>query len=66
MIITNDDMKLVMTFCDGVSWHVHGVTVDKHEVYQDNWFQTEISIIHCADYWNESHTAGSYLTFMCS
>lgn len=51
----NDDMKVVMSFCDGVSWHVQGVTVDKHEIYQDNWFQSEISNSHCANYRNESH-----------
>ena len=55
MIMRNDDMKVVMSFCDGVSWHVQGVTVDKHEIYQDNWFQSEISNSHCANYRNESH-----------
>ena len=48
-------MKVVMSFCDGVSWHVHGVTVDKHEIYKDNWFQTEISISHCVNYGKQSH-----------
>ena len=58
-------MKVVMSFCDGVSWHVHRVTVDKHEIYQDNWFQTEISISHCPNY-RMSYIAGSDLTFTCS
>jgi len=55
MIIRNDDMKMIMSFCDGVSWHVNGVTADKHEIYQDNWSQTKISIRHCANYRNESY-----------
>jgi hypothetical protein len=55
MKISNDAMQIVISFCDGVSWHVHGVTVDKHEIYQDNWSQTEISVSHCESYKNESY-----------
>jgi len=59
MIIRNDDMKMDMSFCDGVSWHVHGVTVDKHEIYQDNWSQTEIS--DTVRTIGMSHIVGSYM-----